>query len=213
MLAQLKKAVYSGKKDSGSPWRVDFRDIGSLPDTKPVRTGFLVSLVLFTALGSLMLFIAHREFTLSGLQEEKRLIREQLDEIGALNNKAEANYKLFLAEEKKIADMRSWATSPFSFPDYLVKLASLMPSGVKASKIEYRGFPQTVLVVGSVDGQDVMASKTASAFIANLQQDENFKNLFSSVTNSNFGRNAATGTLSFELIFTFAAPPAAGTKK
>lgn len=213
MLAILKKAGSTRKKELGAPWRVDFRDLKTLPDTKTVRTDFLVNIVLFTLLGSLVLFFTHREITLSGLKDEITLVQSQITDTAAPNLTAENNFKDFLAEEKKLKDMHVWAVSPFSFPDYLVQLASLMPRGVKASRVQFQGFPQAILVTGSVEGQDASASETASEFITNLQQDENLKKLFASVTNSNLGRNASSGTLSFELIFTFAKPAASGGKK
>jgi hypothetical protein len=208
MLAILKKVSSTRKNELGAPWRVDFRDLETLPDTKAVRTDFLVNILLFTLLGSLLIFFTHREITLSGLKDDITLVQSQIADTSTPNLTAETNFRDFLSEEKKIKDMHAWAVSPFSFPDYLIHLASLMPSGVRASRIQYQGFPEAILVSGSVEGQNVSASETASEFIASLQQDERFKELFASVTNSNLGRNASTGTLSFELIFTFAKPDA-----
>ena len=208
MLAILKKNKASANREAGTPWRTDFREVQLLPDTKTVRTTFMVSVILFTILGSLILFITFREVTVAGLKKEILAVEVQIASASAPNAAAESNYKLFQSEEAKLKSVQAWAISEFSFPDYLIHLASLMPAGVRANSIEFRGFPQNILVRGSIDGQDAAASETASAFIDRLQNDEKFKKLFSSVVNVNLGRNAAAETLSFELLFTFPKPAA-----
>lgn len=208
MLAKLKKHSPAGNKDNGTPWRVDFRDVESLPDTKTVRTDFLVNLFVFTILGGLILLVAYREISLSNLKQEIVSIQAQIATTAIPNAAAEAEFKAFQIEEKKLKEVQAWAAPGFSFPDYLIHLAELMPAGVKASRIEYRGVGQSILVIGSVDGQDAIASETASNFFEVLAQDVRFKEIFSSVANSNLGRNASANTLNFELIFTFAKPAA-----
>lgn len=206
MLALLKKTGSSAAKDAGVPWRADFRHIESLPDTKTVRTTFLINVVAFTVLGSLILWTAYREIALADLKKEIISVEGQILTAAKPNTTAEAEYKAFQAEEKKLKDIEALATANFSFPDYLIHLASLMPVGVKASRVDFRGVEQSIMVSGSVAGQDATASETASLFFKTLQEDEEFKKIFSSITNSNLGRNAATDTLSFELIFTFSKP-------
>lgn len=205
MLAKFKKQSQSSK-DGGTPWRVDFRDVSLLPDTKTVRTGFLINILVFTALGSLILAAVYREIALSNIKKEVASLQQQISASAASNEAAETAFKLFQLEEKKLKEVHAWAASGFDFPDYLIHLGELMPVGVKASRIEYRGGESSILVMGSVNGQDAKASATASKFFETLTNDLKFKESFSSVTNSNLGRNASADTLNFELIFTFIKP-------
>jgi hypothetical protein len=205
MLALLKKNG-STEKESGVPWRADFRNLESLPDTKTVRTTFLVNTLVFAILVGVILFCVIREITLSALKNDISSVEAQIATAQAPNKEAEAKFKEFQAEEKKLNDIRALGAGKFSFPDYLIHLASLMPAGVKCSRVEYRGFGQNILVIGSVDGQDATASETASKFIKILEEDAKLKDTFVSISNSNLGRNAATNSLSFELIFTFKKP-------
>lgn len=209
MLALLKKnKSQTNSKDAGAAWRPDFRNVGLLPDTKTVRTSFMMNIIVFTLLSGSVLFSVYREFTLAAVKRHVASAEEQINTAKGPSNMALAEYKKFQAEEKKLADARSLVASNFSFPDYLIHLASLMPGGVRAGRVEFRGTGQSITVTGSIDGQDAVASETANGFITSLQQDEDFKNIFSSISNSNLGRNATTGTLNFELIFTFKKPAA-----
>lgn len=210
MLAKLKKQ--NPAKDGGTPWRVDFRDVALLPDTKKVRTEFLVNILVFTVVGVLALVASYREIALSSLKTEIASIQEKITAASVPNKAVEASFKLFQAEEKKLKEVQAWSVSDFSFPDFLIHLAELMPVGVRASRIEYKGVGNTILVIGSVDGQDAAASVTASKFFEVLVDDPKFKESFSSIKNSNLGRNASADALSFELIFTFIKPKPAAKK-
>lgn len=203
MLALLKKTAGSGAKEAGLPWRPDFRAAELLPDTKSVRTNFLVNTLVFSLLGGLLLFAVYREITISGLMTEVASLETEIAAAKGPSEKAVADFQLFQAEEKKLRDAQAVIAPHFSFPDFLIRLASLMPPGVKASRIEHRGIGQSILVSGSIEGLDAAASETATAFFSQLQQDTVFKEQFSSISNSNLGRNTAAGSLSFELIFTF----------
>ncbi len=206
MLALLKKTGSSAAKDAGAPWRADFRQPEYLPDTKTVRTTFLVNVVVLTILGSLILWVAYREIGLRNLKDEIVAVGSQIEASVAPNAAAEALYKSYLAEEKKLKDFQALSASDFSFPDYLIHFASLMPAGVRANRIDFRGVNQTILVSGTVDGHDTASNEVAGRFFKTLEEDDEFKKIFSQIRNSNLGRSEAANALSFELVFTFAKP-------
>ncbi len=206
MLTLLKKNAAQAKKDAGTPWRADFRIAELLPDTKTVRTAFLVNLVAITLLGSLVLFGVYRETKLNAIKKEIEIVQSRIDSLKGANSQAETQFKQFQVEEKKLKQIQALAVAEFSFPDFLVHLASLMPKGVRSNRLNYRGVGQTISVAGTIDGLDAAASETASAFVNTLQNDETFRKMFSSINNSNLSRNTATNTLNFDLVFTFAKP-------
>jgi hypothetical protein len=203
MLARLKNSTTRAGKDEGPAWHVDFRNLETLPDTKTVRTNFLFNTVAVAILAGLMLYLAYQQITISSVRAEIEIIKSRINVAKAPSDRAVAQFQLFKAEEKLFRDAQIIKNDGFSFPDFLIHLASLMPEGVKATRVEFRGIGQTILVTGYVAGQDAVASQTASAFFDALLKDETFKNRFSSIVNSNLGRNVAENSLSFELVFTF----------
>ena len=203
MLARLKNSTSRAGKNEGPAWHVDFRNLESLPDTKTVRTTFLFNTVAVAVLAGLALYLTYQQATISSVRAEIESVRARIYAAKGPSDRALAQFQLFQAQEQLFRDAQIINNNGFSFPDFLIHLTSLMPEGVKASRVEFRGLGQSILVSGSIAGQDAVASENASAFFDALQKDEIFNMQFVSVVNSNLGRNAAANSLSFELVFTF----------
>lgn len=203
MLARLKNSTSKSAKDEGPAWHVDFRNLESLPDTKTVRTTFIFNTAAVALLTGLGLYLAYQQANISTVSAEIETVRARIAAAKGPSDRAVAQFQLFQAQEKLFKDSQIIKNDGFSFPDFLIHLTSLMPQGVKASRIEFRGLGQSILVSGSVVGQDAQASENASSFFEALQKDEKFRKQFASVVNSNLGRNVAANSLSFELVFTF----------
>lgn len=202
MLARFKKSG-SADKAKELAWHVDFRDVAALPDTKTVRTNFLINTVVFGALAALVLFVWHRESALADLRADIAALDAEIAAAQGLSDKVIAEYKLFQAEEAKFREAASGAAHTFRFGEFVTHLAKCFPVGVKANRIDFRGLESSIVVSGDVQGQDVQASETASRLITALQEDMVFKQHFDSVKLTNVGRNAAAGSLDFEVVFNF----------
>lgn len=207
MLALLKKSG-SSDKPKELAWRVDFREVSTLPDTKTVRTNFLVNALVYGALSAVTLFFIYREINLLNLKEEIKSIDAQIIEATAASDRAIADFKLFQAEETRMKEVLAFGANKFRFTDFVVRIGTLLPPGVRTTRIDYRGNTQAVVVAGEVLGQDAQASAAATEMIATLQADGELKKTFPTIKLNNLGRNAAAGNLSFELHFEFPTAPA-----
>jgi hypothetical protein len=207
MLSLLKKPGADKSAESAAlPWRPDFRDVSSLPDTKVVRTDFVVNLVALVITGGLALFVAQREWAVVSLRNMLAEVEARIADAAPDSEKAVAAYKLFQAEETKFNEAFALVREPFRFQHFLAHLGSVLPANVRIGRVDYRGLGQTVVVHGSVKGLDAAASDAASNFVEQLQQDAEFARYFPSITLTSLGRNADEGSLNLELVFAFPKP-------
>lgn len=213
MLSLLKKPGAEKSAVAALPWRPDFRDVSQLPDTKTVRTTFFVNVVAVTITGALALFVAQREWATAALAHSLADVEARVGAAAPGSEKAVAAYKLFQTEETKFNEAFALVRDPFRLQDFIVRLGSVLPSGVTVSRIDYRGPGQTLLVGGAVKGIDAAASDVASNFVKQLQADVEFSRYFGSITLTNLGRNADQGSLNLELVFAFKKPDAKGAEK
>lgn len=195
------------------PWRPDFRDVSQLPDTKTVRTTFFVNVVVVGLTGALALFVAQREWAVVGLNRSLADVEARLAAATPGSKKAQETYKLFQAEEAKFNEAFAFVRDPFRVQDFIIHLGAVLPPGVSARRIDFRGPGQTVLFAGSVKGLDAAASDVASNFVKQMQTDPVLSAHFASVTLTNLGRNADEGSLNLELVFAFKKPDAKGAVK
>lgn len=197
------------------PWRPDFRDVASLPDTKTVRTNFFVNLIAVSVAGALVIYVAQRELGVAALRESLADVESRIATSAPLSEKAQATYKLFQAEEAKFNEAFAFVRTPFRFHEFLLHLGRVMPPGVSVRRVDHRGVEQAITIVGAVRGIDAAASDVASNFVKQLQSDQVLAQHFASIDLTNLGRNAEDSSLNLELVFTFKGNPAAkgGAKK
>lgn len=213
MLSLLKKSGAEKSAGGEFPWRPDFRDIAQLPDTKTVRTTFFVNVLAVAVVVALTLFVAQREWAIASLEHSLADVEARIASAAPDSEKAVANYKRFQAEEAKFNEAFAFVRDPFRLQNFIIRLGSVLPSGVSINRVDYRGPGQTVLVTGSVKGIDAAASDVASNYVKQLQADPEFSRYFSSVTLTNLGRNADAGSLNLELVFVFKKPEVKGVAK
>jgi hypothetical protein len=215
MLSLLNK---SGGDKSGPrviPWRPDFRDASSLPDTKTVRTHFFVNLVAASVTSALLIYVVQREFGVASLRESLADVDTRIAAATPLSEKAQAAYKLFQAEEAKFNESFAFVRTPFRFHGFILHLGEIMPPGVAVRRIDHRGVDQAISLVGAVRGTDAAAGDVASNFVKQLQSDPALAQHFAAIELTNLGRNAQDSSLNLELLFTFKGNPAlkGGAKK
>ena len=203
MLSLLNKSGGDKAALQSIPWRPDFRDVSQLPDTKTVRTNFFVNLVAVAVAGALGLYVGQREWEAAQLRNDLAAVEARIAEATPGSQKAQANYKLFQAEEAKFNEAFAYVRDPFRLQDFLVHLGAILPPDVTVRRVDYRGPGQTVVLTGAVKGLDAAASDVASRFVKQLQSDRVITANFSSVALTNLGRNAEEASLNLELVFTF----------
>lgn len=206
MLPLLKKPGAEKSAAGALPWRPDFRDVSSLPDTKTVRTSFFVNVMALGATGALALFVAQREWAAASLRHSLGDVEARIAAATPDSEKAVAAYKVFQTEEAKFNEAFALVREPFRFQAFLLHLGSVLPSDVRIGRVDFRGPGQTLVVHGSVKGLDAAASDVASNFVKQLQADAELATYFTSITLTSLGRNADEGSLNLELVFAFKKP-------
>ncbi len=215
MLSLLNKSGGDKSAPRVIPWRPDFRDAASLPDTKTVRTHFFVNLIAASVTGALAIYVVQRELGVAAARGSLADVEARIAAAAPLSQKAQATYKVFQAEEAKFNESFAFVRTPFRFHDFLLHLGKIMPPGVSVRRIDHRGVEQAVTVIGSVRGIDAAAGDVASNFVKQLQSDPALAEHFATIVLTNLGRNAEDSSLNLELVFTFKGNPAVkgGVKK
>lgn len=195
------------------PWRPDFRNASDLPDVKSVRTRFLINAVSLSVLAIVLMVMAERELSINSARLELRELEVKINEIQPKSDKAVSLLNEFQVEEKKFKEVSLLKSSDFSFIDFTLGLAALLPENIVINRIDYRGPGRSVLVSAFAKGQDTTAGEQVDAFVGTVRQQIPFKENFSLISLPNITRNSAENSISFEVLFTFKGSIAKNTSK
>lgn len=213
MLSLLKKSGAEKAAHQAIPWRPDFRDASTLPDTKTVRTHFFLNLIAVTVAGAMLLYVAQREFLIADLEDSLADVETRIAAATPGSEKAKATFQQFLAEEAKFNEAHALVRDPFRLQEFVLHLGRTLPPDVSVRRVDFRGLAQNMMITGAVRGIDADASDVASNFVKQLQADPVLAAHFASISLTNLGRNAEEASLNLELAFTFKSPTPKGAAK
>lgn len=205
---KIKRRVRSSEKPLA--WRADFRDVELLPDTKAVRTGFLVNFVaiaLFTALlvkGAFNEYVLHTVVKASG-QVEQELERDSGKNRAILYEGGEFNRLRRRAEE-----VASFMETSVSVPTFLSLLGKEVPAAISLLRLELEQLPSAddapesgyLVLQGFVRTE---ATVGPSALLEDFQEAVSVllggsgQSIESDL--ESFGRNSVTGDFDFVIRF------------
>lgn len=129
------------KTDEHAPWRPDFRDSPRLPDTKPIRTGFLLNFVAIVLAVGLLGAYAFREYALYNISNEVAYLGEQVEENRSGNKELVRLNQQFLRARNIAREAVRFDREPLPVPRFLANLAESLPEGVVLDAIEMRFLP------------------------------------------------------------------------
>lgn len=124
------------KKDSIS-WHVDFRLVDRLPDTKVVRTSFLVNLVTCGLCGMILLVVGYREIKIMSLNSQIRSASADLDAGTKANDVLLDSIDRFRKHADSVDDLNLFYEAPFDAIELLVSLSELRNTEVAFDVIKY----------------------------------------------------------------------------
>lgn len=196
MLPLLKK-----KSEANAPqvpaWHPNFRNFEKLPDTKVVRTAFFINVIAITIALVLLIFVGRREWELYTLKQQIAEKQNQIDQTKPGSDQSVALFKNYQAEEAKIVEVSSFATSRLTVSDLLIHLGETLPKNIALDRFDLR---ETDLILGAtIRGAPDQASGLATAYIEQLKTDKTLAARFDEIKPSNSSRNAATGRISIEV--------------
>ncbi|MEX0330889.1 MAG: hypothetical protein AB3N64_05640 [Puniceicoccaceae bacterium] len=117
-------------------WRPDFRDVQSLPDTKVIRTGFLLNFIaLALALGSITLY-GMREYSLQTLIKSVKELEQQVASSDSQNREILDTNKRFRQSAEVVAEAVAFDHQALQFHPFLSQLGESLQEGMVLSVVE-----------------------------------------------------------------------------
>ena len=191
-------------------WRPDFRDVQSLPDTKVIRTGFLLNFVAIALTLILLSVFLVREYSLRSMKENVAALEIQVADSTAQNRSILDANKRFKESATVIEEVIDFDRQTLEMTKLIKELAGVIPEGMILSLGEMRYEakiigkkeipPFVVNFKGRVEGTD---TATPSQIINQFQEailavpELEAKEVSTDLTN--FNRNNEFGYFDFTL--------------
>lgn len=118
------------KKDTQPLWRPDFREVQTLPDTKFVRTDFLMNFVAIVVTVAVIVFFSIREYNLYVAGKAVSSLREQVEENEANNRAILLDNKRFMQSSALAEEVVAFDSQIAGFPGMVAILAGAVPEGM-----------------------------------------------------------------------------------
>ncbi len=191
-------------------WKTDFRQIGSLPDTKAVRTSFYVNIGAAGILAASLIYVAINESSISDKETELQALTSDASRMQPTNTDITNKDKQFSAQKARLLDIENFINTQGMDPlNFIQSVAESLPPQVILENIEQKAS------IGKITGYVKSSAEVATGIVYNLEQALNkhatlAKN-FSSISISNVVKDSQNERLNFEI--TFSNPkPVAGKK-
>lgn len=119
-------------------WRPDFRDTQSLPDTKVIRTDFIVNfLALAITLVAVTAFV-FKEYSLQSLISSVRTLEEQVANHSNQNRLLLNQNKRYKQSAEILEEVIAFDRQVLDYPAFIIELSSSLPPGVVLSRLDLR---------------------------------------------------------------------------
>lgn len=196
MLSLLKKP--SKAEEPGVPaWHPDFRNSQRLPDTKVVRTSFLLDGITLLVAAVLVIGLIVQAYALREQRAELNLWQQQVDRDTVPSTKAVTLYKDFQVESGKINQVSAFVKSRPTLSEILLRLGETLPEYIAINQLSLD--PASVTLRGSVRGAPDQASGRASTYLGLIKADAELGAVFSDISLLSLNRNPQTGSMVVEI--------------
>jgi hypothetical protein len=124
------------KKNTQKLWRPDFREVQTLPDTKVIRTGFLLNFMAIAVTVAVVVVFAFREYELqSSSQAVSALEAEVADNSSANRGILESN-KRFKQSSALMEEVVAFDRKIVDYPALVKQVALAVPEGLVFNQLE-----------------------------------------------------------------------------
>ena len=123
------------KKIPQKPWRPDFRNIDSLPDTKVIRTGFLLNFVGICVAATCLIMYGYRELTLQGLSKSVRELQAQVESATTADRQYLDLNKKFVQGAELLSEVIAFDTEPVKYHAFLAEVEKSVQTGMQLTGI------------------------------------------------------------------------------
>jgi hypothetical protein len=197
MLSLRKKSPDA--REQPPAWHPDFRNTERLPDTKVIRTSFLVNGASVLLAAVLIAWFGSRAYQLHALKAETANWQRQIDSTKAASDRAIAINKQFQAEATKLTQVDAFTKSRPALSELLIQLGRTLPEYVALDRFDLSA--TAVTIHGAVRGAPDQASGRASTYLKLLKADKGLSEWFSDVSLVNLTRNSQTGSVAVDITF------------
>lgn len=199
MLTLPKKPTSEASEPAQPAWHPDFRNVQRLPDTKVVRTTFLLNgaAVLIAAVAAIT--FTFQLYQLTELNTQVDQWQRQIDRTKAPSQQAIALHKKFEAAAARVTELGNFIDSRPLVSEILLHLGATLPDYLAVDRFDLGAV--NLNLRASVRGAPDQASGRASTYIEQLKKDPFFTERFSEINLVNLNRNPQTGGLIVEISF------------
>lgn len=118
------------KKDTQKLWRPDFRDVQSLPDTKVIRTGFLMNFVAIAVTVAVVVFYVFREYELQSTARMVASLETQVADGTSENRSILESNKRFKQSSSLMEEVVAFDRKIVDYADLINQAARVLPDGL-----------------------------------------------------------------------------------
>jgi hypothetical protein len=198
------------RKISQPLWRPDFRDVQELPDTKAVRTGFLLNFVAIVVTLGIGIFYAFKEYSLQSVLASLDALETQVEEGTPADNRILKANQRFQQTSRILSEVIAFDRQQVDFPELIRDIAAVRPSSVILSRIDILTTDQRtgrasvpdklVQLTGRIEGAEALSpSEVLSQFRASLAEMPSMEGRNPVTDLTRFNRNNEFGHFDFTL--------------
>lgn len=178
-------------------WHPDFRNSQRLPDTKVVRTSFLLNGIAVLVAAVLLMSLSYRVYQWRELNAQVDQWQQYIDRDNGPSAQAVALYKKFQAEAAKVSAVKTFVTSRPLVSELVLHLGATLPDYVALDRFDLGTTHMNLR--GTVRGAPDQASGRASTYLEQLKSDAFLSDRFSEIKLMNLNRDPNSGGMILEL--------------
>ena len=124
------------KKYTQKLWRPDFREVQALPDTKVIRTGFLLNFVAIAVTLAVLVVLGFREYSLHTSSQAVASLEAEVSENSSKNRSILESNKLFKQSSALMEEVVAFDYSIVNYPDLVAQVSKSVPEGLIFNQFE-----------------------------------------------------------------------------
>jgi hypothetical protein len=126
------------KKVTQRLWRPDFREVNTLPDTKVIRTGFLINFIAISITLLVLTLYVIKEYSLQSLMSQVRELEVQVADNTSSNRSILDANKRFKQSASIMEEVIVFDTQLLDFPLFIKEVSMILTPRVVLSGIEMK---------------------------------------------------------------------------
>ena len=137
------------KKSTQRKWRPDFRETQTLPDTKVIRTGFLLNFIALSLAMLCLILYGMREYKLQSLNSSVKSLESQVAESTSRNRAILDTNKRFRQSAEVVAEAVAFDSQAVPFHTFIAELTTLHQEGMVLTAIDMQHSSE--IGIGAID--------------------------------------------------------------